>query len=254
MAVYAKVDEVIGGRLEAYMTQTSKPIPCKPSCSLCCRGLVAATEAEGAFFAEYVRGALNPAQQEVVTEGLRDWMREMTAAGLIQQFCEDPKQYAAAGIHCPLLLAHNCLTYSMRPLLCRGHYALNAEDCAEWGNSKKEYPVLKHDDILGPATAEIARHKPGEYRTSYWQYWVGLHLGVWRETSTHPELQLGVPGEVVVPAPTVEGRLMDQVKVLQERLDAAREAVASLKKVVAKSENADDHDTAAGVEEVPDLR
>lgn len=243
-AVYKRVDTAMKERISKYMEETSKPIPCKASCSFCCRGIIPATEAEGAFFVEYLKDTMSETQLEVLSGALKDWLQEATAKGLMQQFCVDPKQYADADVYCPFLEAQNCLVYQMRPLLCRGHHGLDVTHCQKWGteiekDGKKtfEYPVIKYDDILGPATAEIARSRVNQSKTSYWQYWIGLHLGLWTEESVVP--------------PTVEGLLMSQLAKLQEELDKAKEVMKSLK----KPEEVDGPDTAAtGVTEVPDVR
>lgn len=174
---YDRLDVRVEQRKQGYMVEHSKTLPCKANCFQCCRAEVLSTEAEGMLFANY----LQRVQMKLVDaykEHFEQWYRNLVAAELHQEV-STPRQYHQGKVWCPLLDKDTgtCREYDMRPTICRTHHSVNVEDCSEWQTTEDGLETLYTDDLLEQPMVEMSTGRGTMQTVSYWQFWVGKHLG-----------------------------------------------------------------------------
>ncbi|MBM4300762.1 MAG: YkgJ family cysteine cluster protein [Deltaproteobacteria bacterium] len=100
------------------------PIACREGCSFCCYNRVELTPPEALRIGHHIAENFSEAEKATV----------LAAVGRNLALTEGktPAAIAArrAELPCPLLRAHRCSVYPVRPLMCRAMHALDRERCA----------------------------------------------------------------------------------------------------------------------------
>jgi Fe-S-cluster containining protein len=173
---YDRLDKRVEERKRAYLEEHKRALPCKSGCFQCCRAQVLAVEAEGFAFADYLQRRLSEDQLKELKARFEVWYATLVENQLDVEVLA-PRQYHAVRAWCPILdrTTGACSQYEMRPVVCRTHHSLDAEDCEVWETTPEGLAALYTDDLMERPVTEIGYgHMP---TVSYWQFWVGKHLG-----------------------------------------------------------------------------
>ncbi len=106
------------------------------------------------------------------------WWEELVEHGIHEKIDFGSTVFHAKKIWCPILdkKTGSCSTYDMRPVVCRTHHSINVADCDDWKTPDSEgLAALRTDDLLSAPVTEIGMGMNAD--VSYWQFWVGKHLG-----------------------------------------------------------------------------
>jgi hypothetical protein len=118
---------------QATQIERPPPLACKEGCDWCCHLTVGTSAAEVVRIVEYLRQHLSAED----FAALRERVRHLDV--------ERQKRRAAgeseAGLPCALLVDHRCITYSMRPLMCRGFNSSDAAACEQFVQSSGQTTV-----------------------------------------------------------------------------------------------------------------
>ncbi len=122
-------DEVVHRTVAKAQLDGAK-IPCRKSCSACCRYLVPLSAPEAMLLSSEF-ATLPPPASRRLQRNFEQSLKRLTAAPPPQDALElnHPRElsrwYKSLGLACPLLRKETCSAYSRRPLACREHTAVN---------------------------------------------------------------------------------------------------------------------------------
>jgi hypothetical protein len=153
-ALAAKIVE----RLDAFQQAGSEvepgkpplPVACCAGCSSCCSLWVGVTAPEVFKIADHVRQAFTPEQQAALRDRVVEKFEQTRKL-------ENWAQYQEAEIECALLLPDgHCSVYSVRPVMCRGHSSVDAQQCWEHLTEWSDYPLTYRpaDKMLSQAALD----------------------------------------------------------------------------------------------------
>jgi len=117
-----------------------RPIVCGPVCPFCCSNQVELLPPEALFLGDYVARHFSPEQKKSLLAGL---------AGNLQLREGKTREDLAPlrpQLLCPLLSEGSCSVYPARPLFCRVHHSLDAEQCRREFRAEKveDYEFYSH--------------------------------------------------------------------------------------------------------------
>ena len=142
-------------------------------CFQCCRAMVMSTESEGMAFADFLLKC-RPDSVEHYMELFEAWWEKAVDTEVHEEM-STPVEFHAKKLWCPVMSEGTCSQYAMRPIVCRTHHSINVADCDEWRTSDEGLEALYTDDLLSRSVTEIGMGQATD--VSYWQFWVGKHLG-----------------------------------------------------------------------------
>jgi len=118
--IVARVDAFQAAGSEREPGVSPEPIACRDGCPWCCYLHVDATAPEVFRIVEHIRGTFSAEEQTALRERVASLYEK--SKGL------DPVQRRLRQVPCALLVNRRCSIYPVRPALCRGYTAFDAED------------------------------------------------------------------------------------------------------------------------------
>ena len=129
LGVYREIDKAIKKELEKFRLEGTAPT-CGEGCYFCCRQKIPLSLPEAHVLAQYIKRNFSDKQKEELRQKMSNWFawvrHELPKHGNTSE--DEMAAFYDHGPYCPLLVEGKCLTYPVRPFVCRVHYVSSSLD------------------------------------------------------------------------------------------------------------------------------
>lgn len=129
LGVYREIDKAIKRELDKFRLEGIVPT-CKAGCYFCCRQKIPFSLPEAHVLAQYIKRNFSKAQKDELRQRMSDWFvwvsHELPKYG--HTSADEMAAFYDHSPYCPLLVDGKCLTYPVRPFVCRVHYVSSSLD------------------------------------------------------------------------------------------------------------------------------
>ena len=131
---YRDIDKVVKKELEKFRLEGIVPT-CAEGCSFCCRQKIPLSLPEAHVLAQYIKRNFSDRQKDEFRNKMSDWFawvkHELPKYG--NTSADEMAAFYDHSPGCPLLVDGKCLTYPVRPFVCRVHYSSSSlDDCRSY--------------------------------------------------------------------------------------------------------------------------